>query len=365
MPIVQLNSVGYDTTQDLRRLIDKYNENFRQLDWLLNQKKLDGQNLSPQFYETIVESPDIVDAIQKAIEAALASLGAASIQSLNLNDAYIGVPYSQILSVPTNETAIWEIVDGDLPLGIELTEMGELTGTPTGPLDENGVPFPIPDDMYKVSSHMFAVRAATSVSEYFGVFYIDLCRKPGTGTGCVGGGIEKDPFRVITLPSGIKNVGYKWTIQFYHEKNKDIKSVTVTNGKLPTGIFIRFEDGFEVGKIILSGRPTGEPDEDYESFHYSFTINVLVEDRVTKETKTYSQSYEITINRVSTNTEIPKISKISISELACTITFENRGSRQLFFSRDGLGRINKITSDYGDQFFNRELIIEYPEMEHE
>ncbi|MED0673143.1 hypothetical protein P4S95_23495 [Aneurinibacillus aneurinilyticus] len=359
MPIVQLNSVGYDTTQDLRRLIDKYNENFRQLDWLLNQKKLDGQNLSPQFYETIVESPDIIDAIQKAIEAALASLGTASIQSLNLNDAYIGVPYSQILSVPTNEAAIWEIVDGDLPLGIELAETGELMGTPTGPLDENGIPFPIPDDMYKVSSHMFAVYAATSTAQYFGVFYIDLCRKPGTGAG--NGGIEKDPFRVVNLPSGIQGVYYKWTIQFSYGNNQKIKSVTVTSGKLPTGISIGFNNG-KIGEIILNGRPTGEPD--YVSFNYPFTINVLVEDSVTKETKTYSQSYEITINRISTNTEIPKMSKISISELACTITFENGNNRTLFFSRDGLGRINKITSDPGDQFFGRELIIEYPEMEH-
>jgi hypothetical protein len=47
MPVIPLLQASYDDVQDLKRIIDKYNENFRYLDWLLNHMNLDTANFSP------------------------------------------------------------------------------------------------------------------------------------------------------------------------------------------------------------------------------------------------------------------------------------------------------------------------------
>lgn len=45
MPVIPLKLLSYDDAQDLRRIIDVLNANFRYLDWLLNHGNLDGTNV--------------------------------------------------------------------------------------------------------------------------------------------------------------------------------------------------------------------------------------------------------------------------------------------------------------------------------
>ena len=56
-------------------------------------------------------------------------------QPLRLPDGRVGEPYEQSLEVPQQadiRSLKWEVVDGELPPGLTLSESGEITGTPTG-----------------------------------------------------------------------------------------------------------------------------------------------------------------------------------------------------------------------------------------
>lgn len=46
MPVIPLKLLSYDDVQDLRRVIDVLNANFRYLDWLINYGNLDEVNLA-------------------------------------------------------------------------------------------------------------------------------------------------------------------------------------------------------------------------------------------------------------------------------------------------------------------------------
>lgn len=60
MPIIELPTITYeDVEKDPRRMVDKINDTFRQLDWLLNQGRLDTQNIN----QTVIQIQPVDAAI--------------------------------------------------------------------------------------------------------------------------------------------------------------------------------------------------------------------------------------------------------------------------------------------------------------
>jgi uncharacterized protein YukE len=90
LPIVPLRQADYNSDEN-RNLIDVYNDNFRQLDWLLNKIKLDSQNIQTkiEFTETEINSikqkildkvsadsltEDFISQTQQSLQSALGDL---------------------------------------------------------------------------------------------------------------------------------------------------------------------------------------------------------------------------------------------------------------------------------------------------
>lgn len=59
MPIIEFPVISYDDFEkDPHRMIDKINDTFRQLDWLLNRERLDGQNINQTVIQIIPPDPE-------------------------------------------------------------------------------------------------------------------------------------------------------------------------------------------------------------------------------------------------------------------------------------------------------------------
>lgn len=54
MPVIPLKQLSYDDANDIRRIIDAINANFRYLDWLINRGNLDTANIKPEIVQVFV-----------------------------------------------------------------------------------------------------------------------------------------------------------------------------------------------------------------------------------------------------------------------------------------------------------------------
>lgn len=54
MPVIPLKQLSYDDANDIRRVIDAINANFRYLDWLINRGNLDTANIKPEIVQVFV-----------------------------------------------------------------------------------------------------------------------------------------------------------------------------------------------------------------------------------------------------------------------------------------------------------------------
>jgi len=54
MPVIPLKQLSYDDAQDIRRVIDAINANFRYLDWLINHGNIDMANVKPEIVQAFV-----------------------------------------------------------------------------------------------------------------------------------------------------------------------------------------------------------------------------------------------------------------------------------------------------------------------
>jgi hypothetical protein len=54
MPVIPLKQLSYDDANDIRRIIDAINANFRYLDWLINRGNLDTANIKPEIVHVFV-----------------------------------------------------------------------------------------------------------------------------------------------------------------------------------------------------------------------------------------------------------------------------------------------------------------------
>ena len=155
---------------------------------------------------------------------------ALTITTPTLADAVMNGVYSQQLQA--NVGGIWDIVGGALPPGLTLDGVtGQISGRPTTPgtfaftarLTSNGVPA-------QTVTRDFVIR--------------------------VGGPLQ---IATDTLPDGIANVGYRYTVA--STGGIGATSWTVTSGSLPSGMSLDAATG------VLSGTPTIS-----DTFHFTLTV---------------------------------------------------------------------------------------------
>lgn len=330
MPAIELNTVGYDTLSNLPRLVEKYNENFRQLDWLLNQKKLDGANFSENFLQVIAENQDISDLIDKLMGMGMQG---PSIQNLTLPDAYINSEYVRQFGCSLTGTVKWSIAEGELPNGLTLNpNTGELSGTTQMPINPaTGLPFPENPNMDIQYSTMFTIAASNEEYIVYGTYYIHV-RSSNRN-------VPSTPFLYLTLNEATSGEAYEYNVGFGY-LDFQIEEVSIITGQLPTGLKIVFRNLGVVDEgngsktassiITISGIPT-----QIGFFRFSILIKTYRTENGNVERKEWRQTCEIIVGS-------SWIKKISMSPNGFTVVYEDDTSKAFEFVRDDVGAISKV-----------------------
>lgn len=131
MPIVPLKQIAY--ADDQRRIIDAVNDNFRLLEWLLNNANLDAVNISPVY---TVQT-------EEYIEYGSAAWGAAGVEFVLVN----GYTYEPVVTAGVQGNAadfataafvlvvthVMEVIGGqECYSKVQVTPKGNSVPTPTG-----------------------------------------------------------------------------------------------------------------------------------------------------------------------------------------------------------------------------------------
>jgi putative cell wall-binding protein/protocatechuate 3,4-dioxygenase beta subunit len=213
------------------------------------------------FTLTFTDDDELSTSVDVSIDVAEVAVKGLEITLSSLPDAGLGVPYGQSLTATGGvEPYTWSIVSGDLPAGLELSEDGVISGTPT---ETKSVTLTI----------QVADSAATVVSKEFSM---SMGTDPGVIQGTVTAGPEDEPVASVTVD--IYEVGES-TPEYHPMTNVDgsfrvddvpigsyvvcFDASTATNGPSAAGYFDECHDG--VSWLAGGGVPEGATSVDIVS----------------------------------------------------------------------------------------------------